>query len=133
VDCTALVTGFPVQAPSRRNSERVSALADAARFEMCLHCVRDPLRHHLQASREAVDEARELADPDHLVRQRTDVRHALEGEHVMLADRMKIDAAQDDQLVGMFGERLRQNVRGRFVITRRHREQRLDDAARRIA
>ncbi len=55
---------------------------------------------HLETAREAVDHARQLADPDDpIARQIADVRAPDDGRHVMLAERFERDVAQHDHLV----------------------------------
>ena len=60
---------------------------------------REPLLH-LQAARERVDEAGELRDADHAIaRQVADVHLPADRRHVVLAERLEADVAQDHDLV----------------------------------
>ena len=69
----------------------------------------------LQAPREDVDHARELAEADHAsVGKVRDVRASGERDHVVLAVREQLDVAHDDHLVVAFDllERARQDCSG---------------------
>ena len=62
--------------------------------------LRGHLLLHLEAAREDVDHARELADADDLVgRQVADMGAADDRRHVVLAVRLELDVAQHDHLV----------------------------------
>ena len=92
--------------------------ADAARLQHVVDAAGDLGRHlllDLEATREDVDDARELRDADHLGRRQVaHVGPADDRRHVVLAVRLELDVAQHDHLVvaGHLLERAAQVVAG---------------------
>src|SRR5207248_11223164 len=101
---------------------------DAARVEMGLDRLGDLPRHpllNLQASREALHQPRQLADPDHLPRQVADRGRAVERQQMVLAGRIERDAAEDDHLVARLLEGPSQDLRRVLAIPLGHLAPRL--------
>jgi len=80
---------------------------DASRFEMFLDRVRDLTREpflDLKPAREAVHEARELADADDLARQLSNRGSAEKREKMVLAHGLKGDVAEDHHFIACLFE-----------------------------